>query len=75
MGILTEKQLEEVWAKRGLKHRMKRFHRFLVERGLLPVSVPEHLFLDHIRNDILESFFVKDITEDSKGRVKYGRSD
>jgi predicted SAM-dependent methyltransferase len=72
MGILTEEQLEEVWSDRGLEFRMKRFHKFLVERGLLAMSVPEYLFLDHLRNDILSSFFVRGVRMYKDGRAEYG---
>lgn len=72
MGVLTEEQLEKVWEENGLNVRMKRFHKFLLERGLLPMSVPEHMFLDHFRNDILESFFVKGVKMHKDGRIEYG---
>lgn len=72
MGVLTEDQINEVWNERGLKRRMKRFHKFLIERGLLPMSVPEHLFLDHFYNDILTNFFVKGVREHENGRIEYG---
>jgi predicted SAM-dependent methyltransferase len=72
MGVLTKEQLDEVWRENGLERRMKRFHRFLIERGLLPMSVPEHLFLDHLYNEILVNFFVKGVKEHEDGRIEYG---
>jgi hypothetical protein len=59
MGVLTKKQLDEVW-NQGLDQRVKRFHAFLVERGLMPLSVPEHLFSDHVYEVLLLKYFVKD---------------
>ena len=71
MGMLTEEQLNKVWEEQGLKNRMVRFHKFLLERGLLPMSVPEYLFLDHIKTDILHGFFVKGVKEFEDGRIEY----
>lgn len=78
MGILSQEELDKVWGEQGLKYRIKRFHGFLVERGLLEVAVPLYLFEDHIRNDILGRFFVKGVKENPDGRQEYkpdGRSE
>lgn len=72
LGVLTEEQLEKVWNEHGLEWRLRRFHKFLLERGLLPMSVPEHLFLDHIHDEILHNFFVKGVKEHQDGRIEYG---
>lgn len=72
VGVLTEEQLEQVWNDQGLETKLKRFHKFLLERGLLPMSVPEYLFLGHIKNSILHDFFVKGVRIDEKGRTRYG---
>ena len=71
MGVLTEEQLEDVWENKGLKYKMTKFHKFLLERGLLPMSVPDYLFLDHMKNDILKNFFVKGVREHEDGRTEY----
>lgn len=36
--FLSEEQLLEVWETRGLKYRVDEFHKFCLERGLLPVN-------------------------------------
>lgn len=70
MGVLTDKQLEKVWDEQGMKHRIKRFYGFLTDRGLLPMSVPEDIFIDHIHNDILRKFFVKGVKELPDGQQR-----
>ncbi len=35
------------------------------------MAVPEYLFLDHMRNDILMAFFVKGVRMDVEGRTEY----
>lgn len=71
MSYLTEEQLNEVWEERGLKDKMIRFRKFLVERGLLPLAVTERLFLDHVHDEILNNFFVKGVKYHKDGRIEY----
>lgn len=70
MGFLTDKQLDQVWDEQGLKFRIKRLHGYLTDRGLLPMSVPEDIFCDHIHNDILRKFFVKGVKELPDGQQR-----
>lgn len=70
MGVLTDEQLEQVWDEQGLKHRVNRFYTFLTDRGLLPMSVPRDIFIDHIHNGILRKFFVKGVKELPDGQQR-----
>jgi hypothetical protein len=68
VGVLTEEQLRQIWDDQGLEHRMRRFYGYLADRGLLQMSVPEDIFLIHIRDDILKKFFVQGTKELADGR-------
>lgn len=70
LGFLTEEQLEQVWEEQGMRYRIDRFYRYLIDRGLLPMSVPADLFSDHIRNDILGKFLVKGVRELPDGQQR-----
>lgn len=71
MGMLTIEQVEEVWNRQGLKHNCKRFRNFLISRGLLPLTVPEDVFLRHMKDELLINFFVKGVVENAKGQQEY----
>jgi hypothetical protein len=71
MGVLTEEQLEHVWEEKGLKRRMIKFREFLIERGMSPISVNKHIFLDHIKEEVLYAFFVKGVKYTEDGRIEY----
>ena len=68
MGVITNEELERVWEEQGLKHRISRFHGFLVDHGLLPLSVPEDMFTTHIKKDILKAFLVIGVEETADGQ-------
>jgi len=71
MGVLSEEQLDHVWDEKGLRRRMIKFRKFLIERGLSPISVSEHIFLDHIKEEVLHAFFVKGVSYTEDGRIEY----
>lgn len=71
MGLLSAEEFEQVWEEQGLKHRIARFHQFLLERGLQPMSVPDYLFIEHVKDDILTAFLVKGVKEHADGRQEY----
>jgi hypothetical protein len=75
MGVISEEQLLQVWEEQGLEHRMKRFYKYLTERGLLPMSVPRDIFLDHMYDGVLKSFFVNGIKELPDGEQRQADSD
>ena len=75
MGLLTADQVEEVWEKQGMKHRCKRLRRFLIERGLGPMVVPEDVFLREIKDEFMINFLVKGVVEDGRGKQEFPPKD
>lgn len=71
MGLLTPDQVEEVWERKGLKFRAKRFRKFLIQHGLGPMVVSEDVFLRHIYEEFLINFFVKGVREDVRGKQEF----
>lgn len=71
MGFLTKEQIKEVWEDRGLEGHVRRMHEYLVANGLLPLSVPDYVFIENFRQRVLENFFLKGVTEDEHGRQTY----
>ena len=67
MPFMTQEEVEEVWFDRGLRHRVRRLRKFLVDHGLTPLSVTEEVFEEHILRRILIDFLVKDTHEDEHG--------
>lgn len=68
MGLLTKEQVDQVWED-GLKYRLRRFHKYLLSFGLLPMSVPVYSFESHLKQ-LLVQFFVEGVREDDRGRPK-----
>lgn len=66
MGVLTKEQLDEVWEKQGMKYNMRRFHQYLMERGLLPY-INVNKFSHHVY-DLLDKFMVQGMKEKPDGR-------
>lgn len=66
-GVLSEEQLQRVWVAQGMKRRIERFYRYLVDRGLLPMSVPRDAFMQHFHDDLLQKFFVYGVKEQPDG--------
>lgn len=72
MGLpLTEEEIDQVWETQGMKHRVSRFRKFLIERGLGPMIVSEDVLARHIKEEFLINFFVKGVVEDARGRQKF----
>lgn len=71
MGLLTADQVEKVWEESGLKFRVKRFRKFLIQNGLGPMVVSEDVFLRHVHDEILINFFVKGVKEDARGKQEF----
>ena len=65
---LTDEKLEELWLERGLQYRLKRLHKYLLSCGLMPMVVPEYLFLEHMKEEILRAFLVRGVKERPNGQ-------
>jgi len=68
MGALTEEQVEEIWEGNGLKFHVERMYVYLIQNGLMPMTVQKHTFLNNFRKRILTNFLVKGVVEDEHGR-------
>ena len=66
MGVLTKEQLDQVWREQGMKYNMRRFHKYLMERGLLPY-INVNKFSHHVYV-LLDKFFVQGMKEKPDGR-------
>lgn len=69
MGQLTKEQLEYVWHKQGMKYNMQRFHKYLMERGLLPY-INVNKFSQHVYS-LLDKFLVQGMKEKPDGRQHF----
>lgn len=68
VGLLTEKEVEQVWKGQGLEGHVGRMYDYLVQFGLQPMAVQRHTFLSNFRKRILTNFFVRGAEEDEHGR-------
>lgn len=66
-GVITEEQLEQVWNGLGMKLKVARFWKELVDRGLGGMAMPEYLFVQHIQT-LLKRFFVEGKVDEQHGR-------
>lgn len=75
MGVITREALDQVWEENGLKFNVGRFHRYLLERGLLPY-VTQARFSRKFYN-IMSDFLVRGIKEHTDGRqdIAYSEGD
>jgi hypothetical protein len=71
VGLLTKDQVDEIWERKGLRFRAKRFRKYLISMGLGPMTVSEDVFLRHIHDEFLINFFVKGVREDARGRQEF----
>jgi hypothetical protein len=67
---ITQEDLDYIWNENGFKYRISRFHKYLTQRGLLPLSVPKDHFINHFK-EILTDFFVNGVRENEDGRREY----
>lgn len=66
MGVLTKEQLDEVWHDLGMKYNVRRFHDYLLGRGLLPY-IDVNKLSKHVYR-LLYEFFVLGMKERPDGR-------
>lgn len=67
--MLTKEQLDNVWKDQGMKYRMRRFHAYLTDRGLMPY-INVNKFSSHVY-ELLHQFLVLDLTETKDGKQQY----
>jgi hypothetical protein len=72
MGALTQDQLDDIWNRAGLKHRIGRFRNWLVERGLSThvnsVKIQKHFY------EVLSAFLVIGVEETLDGKQSIPQS-
>lgn len=73
MGVLKKTQLDQIWHENGMKFNVRRFHKYLAERGLLSY-VKEDRFSRKFYN-VLQDFFVKGVKERADGRQTVASSE
>lgn len=69
MGLITEKQLEEVWIHRGLRAETGRLWEHLVSYGLMPMTVPQVAFLNLVRERLFGDYLIREKGSRSGGRT------